>query len=141
VLLAGLPTPNDQTFCPVKGTSCYFWHTSRTTWSNARSSCINRGGYLVSYQTFAEQLQVETYFNKTAMLETYWIGLYKSGSMYYWLGGGDAGTGVTTDANPYGASLTHAAPGAGYRCRAALFDISSNRLCSISLQGTSAGGS
>jgi hypothetical protein len=109
VLLAGLPTPNDQTFCPVKGTSCYFWDTSSTTWSNSQSSCINRGGYLVSYQTFAEQLQVETYFNKTAMLATYWIGLYKSGNLYYWLGGGDAGTGETTDANPYGASLTHAA--------------------------------
>jgi hypothetical protein len=46
--------------------------------------------------------QVETYFNKTAVVATYWIGLFKSGSIYYWQGGGFAGTGITSDANPYG---------------------------------------
>lgn len=101
MLLAGLPTPNDKTFCPINGTSCYFWHAG-AAWSTAQSSCIDRGGYLVSYQSFAEQLQVETYFNRTGQLATHWIGLYKSGSIYYWLGGGYAGTGVTSDANPYG---------------------------------------
>ena len=60
----------------------------------------------MSYQSYAEQLQVETYFSQTGVLATYWIGLYKSGSIYYWLGGGYAGTGVTVNANPYGAPIS-----------------------------------
>jgi hypothetical protein len=48
---------------------------------------------------------VENFFSRTAVLTHYWIGLFKSGTIYYWNGGGYAGTGVTSDANPYGGSL------------------------------------
>jgi hypothetical protein len=57
VRAAGLPTPDDKTFCPINGTSCYFW-SAGAAWSTAQQACINRGGYLVSHQSYAEQLQV-----------------------------------------------------------------------------------
>jgi hypothetical protein len=50
-------------------------------------------------------LQVETFFNRTSVLTHYWIGLSKIGAIFYWQGGGFAGTGVTSDASPYGKCL------------------------------------
>ncbi len=49
--------------------------------------------------------QVETYFNKTAQLATYWIGLTKLGNIYTWYDQTTIGTGTTSDGNPYGRCL------------------------------------
>ena len=46
-------------------------------------------------------VQIETYFNKTGKLINYWIGLEKQGTLFMWADGGTAGSGSTSDANPY----------------------------------------
>ena len=47
-------------------------------------------------------LQIETYFNKTVQLATYWIGLTKLGNIYTWYDQTTIGTGTTSNGNPYG---------------------------------------
>ncbi len=72
-------------------------------YNNASASCkAMRGAYLVSYNTAEEQLQVETYYKQTgAMNWYYWIGLEKSGSLYYWQDGTRINNGNMSNANPY----------------------------------------
>ena len=51
------------------------------------------------------QLYVERYFygsgSTNALSSTYWLGLEKSGFIYYWLDGKNAGNGMVSNANPY----------------------------------------
>jgi hypothetical protein len=61
-----------------------------------------RGAYLVSYNTAQEQLQVETYYWQTnAMYWYYWIGLERSGNLYYWQDGTRVNNGNMSNADPY----------------------------------------
>jgi hypothetical protein len=51
----------------------------------------------------AEQLEVETRFSNTGALSYYyWIGLEKSGNMYYWQDGTPVNNGFTSNADPVG---------------------------------------
>ena len=51
------------------------------------------------------QLAVEKYFyggyGTNVMSGTYWVGLEKSSTIYYWLDGTNAGNGMVSNANPY----------------------------------------
>ena len=63
---AGLPANNDFQFCDNTTRSCYFMvSTPRLAYAGAVAACAGRGGYLVSYNTAAEQLSVERYFRTT----------------------------------------------------------------------------
>jgi hypothetical protein len=62
-MYAGLPSPNDRTFCPLSGPgrfSCYFFSASSGSYGAANADCANRGGYLASWGSYAEQLQVSS---------------------------------------------------------------------------------
>ena len=56
---SGLPNDNDTLYCPVNQTSCYFYYSDSITNASASSRCQALGGYLVSWNDAAEQLQVE----------------------------------------------------------------------------------
>ena len=55
---AGLPNQNDTTYCPYNQSSCYVWVSAGTTFDAVASKCSAAGGYLASYSTASEQLQV-----------------------------------------------------------------------------------
>ena len=54
----GLPAPDDYTYCPINGTSCYFFSKGALAYGSANSACTARGGYLASWGSGTEQLQV-----------------------------------------------------------------------------------
>jgi hypothetical protein len=82
----GLPPDNATVLCPDGGESCYFWYHTSLSWERARAACKqNRGAFLVSYNSADEQLMVESYYRSTGRLFWYyWIGLEKSGNVFYW---------------------------------------------------------
>jgi hypothetical protein len=54
-----------------------------------------------------EQLEVERRFTDTGALSSYyWIGLEKSGNMYYWQDGTPVNNGFTSNANPVGGTMS-----------------------------------
>ena len=57
-----LPNDNDTTYCPHNQSSCYFHYTTGHTNSSAAAKCAALNGYLVSYGSGAEQLQIENFF-------------------------------------------------------------------------------
>lgn len=67
--------------------------------------------------SYAEQLEVETHFNKSNTLETYWTGLTRSssGTTYGWQDGTQIGVGYPSDTNPYGEGSPCQCSGAGLR--------------------------
>lgn len=81
-----LPAESDKTHCPPNGTSCYFYMSRSNTYAKASEGCkALRGAHLISYNTAAEQLYVENWFSKTGVLASYyWLGLERSGNLYYW---------------------------------------------------------
>ncbi len=56
--VAGVPTNNDITYCPVNSTSCYFYSSTGRAYGTAQTYCASLGGTLVSWNTDAEQLDV-----------------------------------------------------------------------------------
>lgn len=42
--------------------SAYIWNTSKSTYNESEAACRNNGGHLVSFNTSAEQGEVEKYF-------------------------------------------------------------------------------
>ncbi len=43
---------NDQQyFCPAGGNSCYFYSSTSQTYALGKTTCQNRGGYAVSYNS------------------------------------------------------------------------------------------
>ena len=59
---AGLPTDNDTVYCPDSQPSCYFYSYTTDPYATALSKCAAMGGDVVSWNSAAEQLAVETYF-------------------------------------------------------------------------------
>jgi hypothetical protein len=57
-----LPNDNDTTYCPQNQTSCYFQYSTGHTNSSAYAKCAAVNGYLVSYGSGEEQLQIENFF-------------------------------------------------------------------------------
>jgi hypothetical protein len=74
--------------CPSSAnfTSCYYFNTSLDSYANHKSNCARMGGYLVAYNTADEQLEVENAFPSVRSGYT-WIGLERSGNLWYWLDG------------------------------------------------------
>jgi hypothetical protein len=58
VCAAGAPQNNDVTYCPANSTSCYFYKSTTSTNAAAATYCQSLGGYLVSWNSESEQLQV-----------------------------------------------------------------------------------
>ena len=81
-----LPAETDKTHCEPTGASCYFYMSRSTTYDKASVACkALRGAHLISYNTAAEQLYVESWFKSTGVLSSYyWLGLERSGNLYYW---------------------------------------------------------
>lgn len=71
---AGLPANDKFNFCLNSGASgtCYRWNNTIDTYAKHKANCQNLGGYLVSYNTEAEQRSVETAFSGAA---NYWLGI------------------------------------------------------------------
>ena len=57
---AGTPAYNGTFFC--SGSSCYQLITTAATWNVSRYACMDRGGWLVTYDSLAEQQLVEYTF-------------------------------------------------------------------------------
>ncbi len=89
-----MPLTNGLTHCPTyaNSTSCYLLNTTQDTYSAHKSNCAGMGGYLVSYNSAFEQLDVETQLKglspDSTVNEWYYIGLEKAGNVWYWLDGG-----------------------------------------------------
>jgi hypothetical protein len=86
----GLPANDQFTFCPsaVNSTSCYFYNTSSQTYATHKSNCAKLGGYLISYNNPYEHLDVNSHYTRAGIGGSYvWIGLEKSGNLWYWLDG------------------------------------------------------
>ena len=66
---------------------CYFKHDTEKTWRDARSYCRNKGGYLLSIETEAEN----TFMAKTFPSGGFWLGGndIKQGGVYVWDSGND----------------------------------------------------
>lgn len=61
-----MPANNDLTFCSSTTRSCYYMRKSKNlAYGLAKAACGKMGGYLVAYNSGAEQLAVETYFRST----------------------------------------------------------------------------
>jgi hypothetical protein len=90
---AGVPLTNGLTHCPTyaNSTSCYLLNTTQDTYAAHKSNCARMGGYLVSYNSAFEQLDVETQLKglspDSTVNEWYYIGLEKAGNVWYWLDG------------------------------------------------------
>jgi hypothetical protein len=56
----GLPANDRLTFCSTTLGSCYFYNATSATYAVHKARCQSMGGYLVSYNTAAEQRMVET---------------------------------------------------------------------------------
>ena len=90
---AGVPMPNANTHCPkhANATSCYILNTTTDTYANHKSNCAKQGGYLVSFNSAFEQLDVQTQLPaltpQSATSTWFWIGLEKAGSVWYWADG------------------------------------------------------
>jgi hypothetical protein len=93
--------PNAFTHCPkhTNATSCYLLNATLDTYANHKANCAGQGGYLVSYNSAFEQLDVETQLpSLTPDPSTsgwYYIGLEKAGNVWYWADGGLPGCRVT----------------------------------------------
>jgi hypothetical protein len=89
-----VPRPNAYTHCPrhANATSCYLLNTTLDTHANHATNCARQGGYLVSYNSAFEQLDVETQLPSLTPDPTtsgwYYIGLEKAGNVWYWADGG-----------------------------------------------------
>ncbi len=59
---AGPPNDNDTLYCPANQTSCYFYYSESLSNVSATAKCTAMGGYLISYNSMAEQQLVEGYF-------------------------------------------------------------------------------
>lgn len=87
---AGVPANTAQLYCPshANATSCYYFNTASGSFATQKTSCAALGGYLVAYNSAFEELDVETYFATTVGLmsstDYVWIGLEKSGNLWYW---------------------------------------------------------
>jgi hypothetical protein len=51
---------NSTFWCASSTTSCYSFTSTLATYATAASSCADRGGFLVVYNTGAEQWMVES---------------------------------------------------------------------------------
>jgi hypothetical protein len=61
-----VPANNDVTYCSPTTRTCYFLRKTRSLpWAGAKDACVKMGGNLVSYNSGAEQLEVEKYFSGT----------------------------------------------------------------------------
>jgi hypothetical protein len=89
-----VPRPNAYTHCPrhANATSCYLLNATLDTHANHKANCARQGGYLVSYNSAFEQLDVETQLPSLTPDPTtsgwYYIGLEKAGNVWYWADGG-----------------------------------------------------
>jgi hypothetical protein len=99
---AGTPLTNDTFFCLANTTSCYQYYIADQVWSVANTNCKATGGILVAWNSYQEQLAVETHFNRSSTLQTYWTGLQRVGNNHYWQDGTSIGNGVPSNTNPYG---------------------------------------
>jgi hypothetical protein len=93
----GVPMPNANTHCPkhANATSCYLLNTTLDTYANHKANCARRQGYLVSFTSAFEHLDVITQLPSLAPATAsgyYWIGLEKAGSVWYWADGGSHGS-------------------------------------------------
>ena len=96
-----MPQNNDYTYCPANSTSCYLYKSSGGSYASAVGYCQGLGGYVVAWNSDAEQLDVERYFIGTASLSQYWISMFKAGTLYYWADGNFIGSLIPKRANPY----------------------------------------
>ena len=107
-ITAGLPPNNNTLLCSNTTGSCYGYYSSPTAFTSQRLACQGRGGYLVAYNSPAEQLEVELYFwNVTKVMTAttnYYIGLEPAGAGWYLLDGSYAGNGFPNN----GATGTYA---------------------------------
>ena len=60
----GLPNDNDTIYCPQNQTSCYFLYPTALNNASATAKCqaAGGGGYLASWGSAEEQLQIESFF-------------------------------------------------------------------------------
>ena len=68
--LTGAPATNTTFFCSATTTSCYQYFSAAASYAAQRSKCQALGGGMASYNSPAEQLEVEVYFSTMTSVMT-----------------------------------------------------------------------
>jgi hypothetical protein len=106
------PPPNDATrYCPNSRPgaiyasttpTCYVFNSSTASFATHQAACQVLGGNLVSYNSFTEQVDVETkllLWNKTSNI---WLGVRPGGRQQWYLADGTlVGNGEPSNTDPY----------------------------------------
>ncbi len=95
-----MPASNATHFCSSSSDSCYLLISTSATYTTQKAACQARGGWLVAYNTGAEQVEVESALNPQAF---YWLGI-EAGTEDRWMladGGGSVGNGLPSNDDPH----------------------------------------
>ena len=89
-------------YCPsYNPTSCYIFNATGASYASHKAACQAKGGYLVSWNSAAEQNEVEKALGLAALTTNYYMGVERAGTNWYLLDGTNLGNLTISNSNPY----------------------------------------